>query len=130
VDPFSNEIDDLIDALPENMRSGIVQVQIQPQGNSTVVTNFARIIKDLQREPSHLRKFISTSLGVQTVIDGNQLVLKAKISANRLDETLKSYVKQFVICPNCKKPDTLFETKKKKNTLSCLACGHVYSWKT
>ena len=120
----------LIDALPENMRSGIVNLKIQHQGNTTVVTNFARIIKDLQREPSHLCKFISTSLGVQTVIDGNQLVLKAKISADRLDEAMNSYVKQFVICPNCKKPDTLFETRKKRNTLTCLACGHVHSWKS
>lgn len=130
MDSFSNEIDNLVDSLPENMRSGIERAKIQHQGNSTIVKNFARIIKDLQRDPSHLRKFISTSLGVQTVQEGNQLVLKAKIGADRLNETMNLYVTQFVICPNCKKPDTLFETKKKRNILTCLACGHVHTWKS
>lgn len=130
VDPFNDEIDDLIDALPENMRSGIVEIKIQDLGNSTVITNFGRIIKNLQRDPNHLRKFISASLGVQSVIEGNQLTLKAKIRAEKLEETLDAYVKQFVICPNCNKPDTLFESRKRKNILTCLACGHVKSWKS
>jgi translation initiation factor 2 subunit 2 len=124
MDPFRDEIDDLIKALPENMRSGIPKLEIEVQGKRTIIKNFISVAKEMQRDPQHISKYLSSSLGVQTKRKNKQLILRGILSKSKLETTLMDYANQFIICPNCGKPDTILDITKNKTVLSCLACGY------
>lgn len=125
MDPFGDDIDDLIGALPEDMRSGIVQLEVSSSGTTTIIQNFASVLKKLQRDEKHVKKFLSKTLGVQTRVKGKQLVLMSSLPKSSIEEAFGKYIDTYVICPNCGKPDTLLEVKNKKTHLNCLACGHA-----
>jgi translation initiation factor 2 subunit 2 len=68
-------------------------------------------------------KEISTS----SLITGTTLILNGKFSNNKINDILKKYIKQFVLCPLCKKPDTNIITQKGVKMLKCTACGATHS---
>ena len=46
-----------------------------------------------------------------------------KISANRINEKISQYVKEYVLCPECGKPDTRLMKEDKFIFIKCSACG-------
>ena len=104
-------------------RFEIPEVRSHITGNKTIITNFLQICSTLRRKPEHLAKFMSRELAVQVSIKSERLVLNRKLSSNMINEKLKSYVKEFVICPECGKPDTELIKEGKFMFIHCLACG-------
>lgn len=95
------------------------------QGPKTLVKNFSSICKDLRRSPEHLSRFLVKELGTSGAIERDWLRLKGNFSPERVNEKLKLYVKKFVLCKECGKPDT----ELKDNVIKCEACGATYSVK-
>jgi len=99
------------------------RASIQQQGRQTFIKNFSEIAKTLRREPQHLAKFFFKELAVPGSIAGDQLLLQGKISTDMVNRRLDDYVKEFVLCNECKKPDTNLTKVDKITTLKCEACG-------
>lgn len=104
-------------------RFEIPKVQGRIEGKYTIITNFKTIADYLRRPPANLAKFLQKELAAQGKIDGDRLMLKAKLNSAKVNEKIQMYAKEFVICPICKKPDTEIISEKGVKLRHCLACG-------
>jgi len=93
------------------------------KGKKTVLSNFAQIASHIRRNPELLQKFLSRELATQISKEGNNLVLNAKISSKKINPKIEQYVEEFVLCTECRKPDTELVKEGKQTMLHCLACG-------
>lgn len=108
-------------------RFEVPKVSGHVEGNKTIVTNFSQICSILRRKPQHLSKFLSRELAAQSVIQGDRIILNRKLHSVRINDKLKEYVNEFVVCPECKKPDTELVKQDNFLFLHCLACGAKHS---
>ncbi|MCX6815281.1 MAG: translation initiation factor IF-2 subunit beta [Candidatus Aenigmarchaeota archaeon] len=89
----------------------------------TVIKNFADIAKTLRRDPKHIAKYIFRELAIPGSINGIELVLQGKASTSAINQRIHDYIKEFVICRECGKPDTSFSKDDNIITIKCEACG-------
>ncbi len=104
-------------------RFEIPKVEGHIEGTKTIITNFKQICAYIRREPEHLLKFLLKELATPGVIRGDRLLLTRKISSSLINEKVKLYVDNYVICKECKKPDTEILKQDGFNFMHCLACG-------
>tara|TARA_Y100000310_G_scaffold43583_1_gene40674 strand:- start:3489 stop:3890 length:402 start_codon:yes stop_codon:yes gene_type:complete len=124
------EYDELLDKAYESVepckecgRFEIKKVEGHHQGSRTVISNFAQVVACLRREKEHLAKFLFKSLATSGDIEGDRLMLDRKMSSKDINDKIEKYVKQFVLCSSCKKPDTELVEENGKMFIRCLACG-------
>ena len=104
-------------------RFEIPKVEGHIEGNKTIVTNFKQISSYLRRTPEHLLRFLLKELAAPGSIKGDRLVLTRNISSKMINEKIQAYTQQYVICKECKKPDTELMKDGEFNFIHCLACG-------
>jgi len=104
-------------------RFEIPKVQGMNEGTKTIITNFTQICSMIRREPGHVAKFLSRGLAALSTMEGERLVLNRKINSAAINEKIQEYVDEFVICKECKKPDTELIKEGKFMFIHCLACG-------
>lgn len=121
--------------LPESLKSTGERFEMPKakghlEGNKTIISNFLQIANDLNREPNHLLKFLQRELATPAIITGQRLVLGRKLSASQINQKIQLYAGTFVLCPDCKRPDT--QLKKEGNVLflKCTACGAKHPIRT
>ena len=108
-------------------RFEIPKVEGMLEGNKTIITNFMQICSHLRRKPEHLIKFLGKELAAYAFKDGDRLILNRKILSARINEKITEYVKEFVLCRECKKPDTELVKQDEFLFIHCLACGAKHS---
>ena len=128
------QYNDMLDNIYKKVKHVIVserfevpKVQGMVEGTKTIITNFSQVCSILRRDPAHVSKYLSRELAALGVIEGERLILNRKLSANMINEKIQSYVDEFVICSQCKKPDTELVKEDKFMFLHCLACGAKHS---
>jgi len=104
-------------------RFEIPKIKGHIEGNKTVLTNFNEIVSAFGRESDHFLKFLLKGLATPGDLKGNRLILGRKLSSTQINEKIESYAKEFVLCKECKKPDTRIVKKDNVFFLQCLACG-------
>lgn len=97
------------------------------QGNKTVISNFLQISDLLQRKPEHLLKFLLKELATPGELQKTILIIGTKVNASRINDKIKQYADEFVICKECKKPDTKIIKEGEFTFLKCQACGAKHS---
>lgn len=110
-------------AVSEKERFQIPEAETNVTGNRTTIKNFKAIVSALNREPEHLIKYLLRELGVAGNMDGNQAVFQGKFSKAAVDDRIKRYVEEFVLCRECGGPDTTLVRKDRVHILRCEACG-------
>jgi translation initiation factor 2 subunit 2 len=93
------------------------------QGSQTFINNFSEVADALRRDPKHLLKYVVKELATAGNCDGKRGILNGKFRDEQLNAKLDAYITEFVICKECKKPDTdliVFEGIKYKR---CEVCG-------
>lgn len=93
------------------------------EGNKTIFKNFSAVAEKLRREPKHLLKFLSKELASPGAIDGARAIFDTKLQQLAIQKKLESYVKEFVICKSCGRPDTKLVTESRIAMAKCEACG-------
>lgn len=94
------------------------------QGTKTIVKNFSQAIKSINREPKHLIKYLTNDLGLPITFNEGKLVINGKFSEHQLNQSFKNYCDEYVLCHECKKPDTkIIEQPGGIKMLKCDACG-------
>ena len=74
-------------------------------------------------EPKHLLKFLSKELASPASIDGARVIFDTKLQQKAVQTKLESYVKEFVICKSCGRPDTKLVIESRIAMAKCEACG-------
>ena len=108
-------------------RFEIPNVEINIVGNKTYITNYFQIASYIRRTPENLCKFISKELAAFCKIEGDRLMINRKIPSLKVNEKIALYVKTYVICQECKKPDTELIKQDGFTFIHCLACGAKHS---
>jgi len=104
-------------------RFEIPNVEGQVAGKNTIITNFMVISSYIRRPAEQLAKFLQRELAVSGKIENDRLVLNTKLSSIKVNEKIALYVREFVLCNECKKPDTEIVVEKSIKFKHCLACG-------
>jgi len=114
---------DLPDTSKETSRFEIPLVRGHIQGNRTIISNFNQIADTLRRDHEHLLKYILKELATPGEIKKKGVIIGRKVSASMINEKIQQYAKEFVICRECKKPDTKLIKEDRVMFIKCLACG-------
>ncbi|MBI4362147.1 MAG: translation initiation factor IF-2 subunit beta [Euryarchaeota archaeon] len=124
---YEQLLDRAFSRLPETAtrreRFEVPQVQVQREGTKTILKNFADICDRLNREAPHLMKFFVGVVGTKGAPDGPRLSLTGSFTDDVLQRAVATYVKDFVMCPSCNRPDTHLIKEERLTYLRCDACG-------
>jgi translation initiation factor 2 subunit 2 len=111
-------------------RFEIPAVEAAVQGNQTIIKNFSQICETIRRDPKHLLKFLTKELATPANFDGSRANLQSKIPQSLIQKKLELYVKEYVLCKECGRPDTKLTKENRIIFLKCEACGAKNSAKS
>jgi translation initiation factor 2 subunit 2 len=114
----------------ESKRFEVPKAVIFVEGNRTIFRNYRDIALALNRDPQHLMKFLMRELATAGVIEAQRAVFQGKFSNRAFDDLISRYTKNYVLCPECGKPDTRIEKEDRFQFLVCEACGAKASIKS
>ncbi|MBI2147463.1 translation initiation factor IF-2 subunit beta [Candidatus Woesearchaeota archaeon] len=131
---YEELLDKAIENLPEvvfeKQRFEIPKVAGHFQGNRTVIGNFIQIAQTFRRRPEHFLKYLLKELAAPGALRGQALLLGTKIPASKINEKVRKYANEFVLCSDCGKPDTELLRDGNVSSLKCNACGVKHAIKT
>ncbi len=107
----------------EKERLEIPKPQVLVQGNQTFITNFEEITGVMRRDSKHFAKFLFRELAKPGHIDGKRLILQGKVYSKLIEKKLESYIKEFLYCKECNRPDTKLVKDGRITFMICEACG-------
>lgn len=117
--------------LPESVlnkeRFNVSHIRGHIQGNKTVLSNFFQIANEIHRDEEHFLKYILKELATPAEVKKPLLILGRKISASTINQKIKEYIKRYVICKECGKPETTLTKQDRITFLRCNACGAKYT---
>lgn len=120
-------LDRALKQVPEIKGSGerfvVPEPKLLTEGKTTVLENFAVIVDKLNREPEHVFKFLLRELGTAGKMDGSRAIFQRKLTTGVVNELINAYVKEYVTCSECGRPDTHLIKSERVLTLRCDACG-------
>jgi translation initiation factor 5 len=101
--------------------------KIEGRGNGikTVIPNIIEVGLSLHRSPMEVNKFFGCELGAQTTYaaDSDRAVVNGAHTDAMLQSMMHRYIEGFVLCPNCRLPETDYKIKSDCIYHKCAACG-------
>ena len=104
-------------------RFEIPKIEGHFEGKKTILTNFLHIASHIRRNPEHFQKFLLKELAVSGQLEGDRLILNMKVPSAKINQKIEDYVREFVLCKECGKPDTELIKDGRLTFIRCLACG-------
>lgn len=108
------------------MPAVIGKVEGRGNGVCTRVVNLTEVARALHRPPSYICKFFGCELGAQTRMndDHDSYIVNGSHNEHVLKEILQKFIEMFVLCANCRLPETDLKLKKNGDiNQQCNACG-------
>lgn len=107
----------------ETKRLEIPKLQSMVTGNRTIIKNFGEVASIVRREPEHMLKYMAKELASQGLLEGRTAVFSGKFGMMQVESKFTQYLNTFVLCHECKKPDTKILREDRLAFLKCEACG-------
>ena len=101
----------------------IPSVKVFYEGKTTVLENFGAIADTLNRDPEHLMKFLLQEMGTAGKIEGSRGIFQGKFGESAIARQIESYFEEYVVCTECRLPDTHLTKNDRVLMLRCDACG-------
>jgi len=125
---YEQLLDNVYKNLPEKVtkteRFEMPKFEYFTEGNKTIIKNFKVVCDKIRREPAMLLKFFSKELAVPAEYQGERMVLARRLVGDIVNKKLDEYVNRYVICKECKRPDTnIQEMGHGFRQLVCESCG-------
>jgi len=94
-------------------------------GSKTVIPNIVEVGGSLHREPSEVNKFFGCELGAQTTynFETHRAIVNGHHTDRVLQDMVHKYIERFVLCTNCRLPETDYKIKSGCIFQKCAACG-------
>ena len=97
--------------------------EILVEGNQTIIRNFSAIVDSMDRDANQVYQYLINELGTSGTREQVRLLLKGRIPPKRIKEKIVGYVKTYILCDQCRAPDTRFVKEGRTTLLKCQACG-------
>jgi translation initiation factor 2 subunit 2 len=107
----------------EKSRFEIPKISSQIEGNKTFITNIRDVLSRINRNENHFLKYMAGELATSVTMEGTRAVFAGKHAKLTLQSLLERYVKEYVICGECEKPDTSLVIETRIMRKRCDACG-------
>jgi translation initiation factor 2 subunit 2 len=107
----------------EHKRFVAPQIESFIQGNMTFITNFKDYAQALNRKPEFILKFFTKEMATAGNFDGNRAIFQGKKSNAVIRDLSTRFIKNYVLCNECGKPDTRLDKQRRFLFLVCEACG-------
>ncbi len=113
--------------LPEKIitheRFKIPDADVFIEGKTTVLRNFEDIVNAINRDTQQVLAYLLRELGTAGTIDGRRAVFKGRVTPPQIEDRIQGYIDTYVLCSECKRPDTRIEKDGRITILVCDACG-------
>ena len=104
-----------------------LQSKIEGKGNGikTVIVNLSSVAQSLARPGAYVIKYFGFELGAQTNSNpaDDRWIINGAHEASKLQDYLNGFITKFVLCKECKNPETDVVIKDGHIVLDCKACG-------
>lgn len=124
------EYEELLGKAFEKIRKKVVssrfkvpEIVSEFQGNKTIIKNFFEITSSIRRDAADLAKYFFKELATPGSVQGDALVLQAKIPKDSLQKKFADYLREYVYCKVCGEPDTKLSKENRFTFMVCEACG-------
>jgi hypothetical protein len=102
----------------ENTTVKIPLVRLARENRNIIWCNINDIAKSINRTPDELSKHLANETLLNVVSSANGLrIYKTNINSAKIESILKKYIKEYVICGQCRSLNT--------NSSMCIDCGAV-----
>ncbi len=104
-------------------RFQVPEADVLQEGSTTVLRNLADISDAINRDPQQVFAYLIRELGTAGTIDDRRALFKGRISPEKINDRIESYVDEYVVCTECGRPDTHLIKEDRIAILQCDACG-------
>lgn len=113
---------------PTSKKFLLVKPDVVFSNRKTYVRNFIEISLILKRDQSDVKLYFENELKVVSSVDANDmLVLCGRYTQQGVETVLINYIKQNVLCPECRSSDTEII---KENRITFIKCNRCYTKKS
>lgn len=114
-------------AVPKKTGTGerfeVPKAVLEKAGRRTIIVNIIDIASQLRRESDHFIKFILKELATKGELSGQRLFVLGVFTTDMINKKIETYVKEYVLCKECGKPDTKLIKEDRYTIMRCEACG-------
>lgn len=90
----------------------------------TVYENFGETCADLSRDQKHVMNYILAELGATgNITEKGTLIIRGKFTSGMMEKILKPYIKEYVLCKTCKRPNTVLTKTDRLTFMECQDCS-------
>ena len=79
-----------------------------------------------RRSEAEIARYVSKELSVPVNVSEHRMIINGKFNPDDINRKITRYFELYVICKECKKPDTRLEDAEKGVYMVCEACGARY----
>ncbi len=98
-------------------------VESMIEGTRTIITNWRTFTRRINFNKPHLIRYLARELATSAIEEGNRLILMGRFRTQQIDRVLKTYIKRYIICEECGRPDTHLVREDRILFKVCEACG-------
>ena len=99
---------------------------VMAEGTKTIIRNITAIADTARRSVGDIARYVGKEFSVPVNNEDQRLIINGRFPAEEINRRIKKYFEIYVICKECKKPDTHLEQAEKGMYLICEACGARY----
>ncbi|MFZ2070788.1 MAG: translation initiation factor IF-2 subunit beta [Halobacteriota archaeon] len=103
----------------------IPRAKVFIEGKTTIFDNFDAIRSYINREPEQVMKFLLNELGTAGKMEGARAIFQGRFSPDQVAHQIQRFVDEYVLCWECKKPDTHIIKMDRVWVVKCDACGAI-----
>jgi len=123
-DMLDRGLEETPDIQGSSERFSLPEPEVRKEGHVTVFENFQQVCRDLDRDETHLLRFLQDELGTSAHIDeSGRGRFTGSFNYRRMQDALETYADRYVLCSECGLPDTSIEREQGAELLQCAACG-------
>ncbi len=125
---YDELLDNIYDNLPEKATSSerfeMPKFEYFTEGNKTIIKNFKSVVEKIRRDSTFLMKYLTKELAAPAEQQGERLIIQRRLSGDMVNRKLEDFVKKYVICKECKRPDTMTkDAGHGTKVIVCESCG-------
>lgn len=124
---YNSLLDKAMAQVPEKLKKDtrfeVPELKSRIEGNKTIILNFTEAINKIERDTKQVLKYLAKELGTQGMIEGNTAIFTGKFGFKLINQKFDKYIKEYVYCPQCGKPDTKLIKEGRILFIKCEACG-------
>lgn len=99
-------------------------LKVVKKNRSSIFANFNVFVQRLNRSKEHISEFYKTETGLVNSINGEgQLIIQGMFSEAKCESIMRNYIKEFVMCKQCKGLSTDLLKENGLTFISCNQCS-------